>query len=66
MSDDQSKILKVIDERDEAEAAISDIYFLVTGISPQWSNNFGYAEAISDIRDAISVLKQSAKNGREG
>jgi hypothetical protein len=34
--------LQTIDERDRAEEALSQAYFLITGRSPEWSNLFGY------------------------
>jgi hypothetical protein len=44
--------LQTIDERDAAEEALSQAYFLVKGESPQWSNLFGHNEAIEEIDDA--------------
>lgn len=43
-----------IDERDEAESALSKIHLLATGESPRWSNNYGYAEAVERIESAIA------------
>lgn len=37
------------------------MYYLVTGNSPEWSNKFGHAEALEEVADAVSVLKQAAK-----
>jgi hypothetical protein len=53
--------LQLIDERDAAEEAMSQAYYLVTGRSPQWSNMFGYSEALEEIGDAITLLKESLK-----
>lgn len=44
--------LQTIDERDAAEEALSQAYFLIKGQSPQWSNNFGHEEALEEIEDA--------------
>jgi len=41
--------LQLIDERDSAENAIGDAYTLVTGNDCEWSNHFGYKEAIVEI-----------------
>lgn len=48
-------------ERDEAEEAMSQAYYLVTGRSPEWSNIFGYTEALEEISDAVALLKAVAK-----
>lgn len=50
---------QLIQERDEAEEAISQAYYLITGKSPEWSNAFGYAEALEEIDDAQRLLRQS-------
>ena len=49
------QLSQAINERDEAEAALSDAYRAVCGREPEWSNNFHYREAINDMRDASSV-----------
>jgi hypothetical protein len=53
--------LRTIDQRDAAEECLSQMYYLVTGNSPEWSNLFGHEQALEDVGDAVSVLKQSAK-----
>lgn len=57
---------QLMTERDEAEEAISQAYFLVTGRSPEWSNLFGHAEALEEIEDALILLRKavSPKAGR--
>jgi len=52
-------MLKLIDERDDAEQALSHAYFLVTGRSPEWSNLFGHQDALGEIEDALIVLRKS-------
>lgn len=54
-------MLKVIDERDTAEQALSQAYYLVTGNSPEWSNHFGHTEALEEIDTALRLLKSAAK-----
>lgn len=49
--------LKLIDERDAAEQALSQAYYLITGKSPEWSNLFGYAEALQEIDEAQQILR---------
>lgn len=51
--------LELIDQRDAAEEAFSQAYFLVTGRSPEWSNRFGHAEALEEIEDACTLLRKS-------
>ena len=56
--------LKLIDERDAAEQALSQAYYLVTGRSPEWSNVWGHAECLEEIGDAVFILKQAVKSAR--
>lgn len=49
--------LQTIDERDSAEQAISQAYYLIKGESPQWSNLFGYEQALEDIDDAQKCFR---------
>lgn len=58
---------QLLDERDAAEEALSQAYFLITGRSPEWSNLFGYREALDEVdnaqellRDEISSLRSTA------
>lgn len=53
--------LQTIDERDAAEETLSQAYYLITGRSPQWSNMFGYQEALQDIDDAQRCLRAEVK-----
>lgn len=62
--DDERSIGQLIDERDAAEEALSQAYFLIVGHSPEWSNLFGYKEALADIDDAQSILRETAKTAR--
>lgn len=50
---------QLMTERDEAEEALSQTYFLVTGCSPEWSNLFGHAEALEEIEDALILLRKA-------
>lgn len=54
--------LQTIDERDAAEEAVSDIYYRITGRSPEWSNLFGFEHAIEEIQDAFDLVRAVAKS----
>src|SRR3546814_20490929 len=45
---------RTIDERDAAEKALSDAYAIVTGRPPEWSNHFGFKEALDAMEDALA------------
>lgn len=57
--------LETIDARDQAEECVSQMYYLVTGNSPQWSNVFGYEQALEDVSDALALLKKSIPRPRK-
>lgn len=48
---------KLIQERDEAEIALSDMYEAATGRRPEWSNWFGFTEAIEEVANITAGLK---------
>lgn len=52
-------------ERDDAEQALSQAFYLITGRSPEWSNHFGYKEALEEIDDAQRVMRESLSRVRE-
>lgn len=47
---------RLIDQRDAAEAALSETYLIVTGRQPEWSNRFGYRDAVREIREECAWL----------
>src|SRR3546814_637262 len=49
---------RTIDERDAAEKALSDAYAIVTGRPPEWSNHFGYKDALDEMADALAGTAQ--------
>lgn len=51
--------LQLIVQRDAAEEALSQAYFLITGRSPEWSNLFGHDEALEEIDAAQQTLRKS-------
>lgn len=56
-----SKLETAIQERDEAQEAVSQIYYIVFGHSAEWSNQYEIAQAVQDITDAVNALKLAAK-----
>ncbi|EKH6072957.1 ead/Ea22-like family protein [Escherichia coli] len=48
---------QLINERDHAEAALADMYFAATGDRPEWSNWFGFSDAIDAVVDRIADLE---------
>lgn len=57
----EREISGLIDERDKAEEAVSQAYYLIIGRSPEWSSAFGFKEALEEIDDAQHLLRESAK-----
>lgn len=48
---------QLINERDHAESALDDIYFAATGNRPEWSNWFGFSDAVDAVVDRIADLE---------
>ncbi|MEB8201650.1 ead/Ea22-like family protein [Escherichia coli] len=48
---------QLISERDHAESALADMYFAATGDSPEWSNWFGFSDAVDAVVDIIADLE---------
>ncbi|HCS5570572.1 TPA: ead/Ea22-like family protein [Escherichia coli] len=59
---------QLINERDHAESALADMYFAATGDRPEWSNWFGFSDAVDAVFDRIADLeaKQPAPVVPEG
>ena len=55
---------QLIEERDSAEQALSDMYEAAMGDRPEWSNLFGYADAIDDVAQRVSFLDIEAAAGK--
>ncbi|MDI6446191.1 ead/Ea22-like family protein [Cronobacter dublinensis] len=49
--------LQLMEERDNAEEALADMYQAATGECPEWSNWFGYADAIDAVTDRVAELE---------
>lgn len=47
-------MLKLIEERDAAEEALSQAYAIVMGEGPNWSNLFGYQDALNQIERRVN------------
>ena len=58
MADTESEL---IDERDRAEESLSQAYYIVTGRSPEWSNQFGHDQALIEIAETVKLLKDAAR-----
>jgi hypothetical protein len=54
---------QLIDERDSAHAALDDMYEAITGKRPEWSNWFGFADAIEEV-ELIAAGFTSEGNGQ--
>lgn len=61
----EREALAMIDERDRAQDAISQAYYLIIGESPEWSNEFGYSQATMAIDEAQTSLRQSLDSEKE-
>ncbi|ELQ4076429.1 ead/Ea22-like family protein [Escherichia coli] len=48
---------QLINERDHAESALADMYFAATGDRPEWSNLFGFSDAVDAVVDRIADLE---------
>ncbi|EHJ6705994.1 ead/Ea22-like family protein [Escherichia coli] len=48
---------QLINERDHAESALADMYFAATGDRPEWSNWFGFSDAVDTVVDRIADLE---------
>ncbi|HGY8883841.1 TPA: ead/Ea22-like family protein [Escherichia coli] len=48
---------QLINERDHAESALADMYFAATGDRPEWSNWFGFSDAVDAVVDRIANLE---------
>ena|SRR5690606_10708091 len=55
---------QLIEERDSAEKALADMYEAAMGERPEWSNLFGYAEAIDDVAQHVNFLDIAAVTGK--
>ncbi|HHI0248917.1 ead/Ea22-like family protein [Escherichia coli] len=48
---------QLINERDHAESALADMYFAATGDRPEWSNWFGFSDAVDAVVDRFADLE---------
>ncbi|HBM9243513.1 TPA: ead/Ea22-like family protein [Escherichia coli] len=48
---------QLINERDHAESALDDMYLAATGNRPEWSNWFGFSDAVDAVVDRIADLE---------
>ncbi|ECP5531862.1 ead/Ea22-like family protein [Salmonella enterica] len=48
---------QLINERDAAESALADMYQAATGERPEWSNMFGFADAVDVVEERLATLE---------
>ncbi|EDD1994897.1 ead/Ea22-like family protein [Salmonella enterica] len=48
---------QLINERDAAEYALADMYQAATGERPEWSNMFGFADAVDVVEERLATLE---------
>ncbi|EBW5315606.1 ead/Ea22-like family protein [Salmonella enterica subsp. enterica serovar Haifa] len=48
---------QLINERDAAESALADMYQAATGERPEWSNMFGFADAVDVVKERLATLE---------
>lgn len=53
---------RVVEKGDDAEQVLSQMYYLVLGRSPPWSKTFGHQEALSDVKDAMALLRAPTRS----
>lgn len=58
--------MQLIAERDAAEDAFAEAYLLVIGESPEFSNRFGFQEALDEIHGKLSEERAAAAKLPEG
>ncbi|MKM03165.1 ead/Ea22-like family protein [Salmonella enterica subsp. enterica] len=49
----------LINERDSAESALADMYQAATGERPEWSNMFGFADAVDVVEERLATLESN-------
>ncbi|WP_158686373.1 ead/Ea22-like family protein [Cronobacter sakazakii] len=57
--------LQLIEERDNAEEALGNMYQAVIGELPQWSNCFGYADAVDTVSEHLGDEHDSEMKWRD-
>lgn len=50
---------QLINERDCAESALADMYQAATGERPEWSNMFGFADAVDVVEERLATLESN-------
>ncbi|EAS1514245.1 ead/Ea22-like family protein [Salmonella enterica] len=48
---------QLINERDVTESALADMYQAATGERPEWSNMFGFADAVDVVEERLATLE---------
>ncbi|HHR9170617.1 TPA: ead/Ea22-like family protein [Salmonella enterica subsp. enterica serovar Warragul] len=50
-------VFSINDESDAAESALADMYQAATGERPEWSNMFGFADAVDVVEERLATLE---------
>jgi DNA repair exonuclease SbcCD ATPase subunit len=56
---------KAIEERDEAEEFAGNVYYRIMGRSPEWSNKFGYSQALEEITAELAQAIRERDEARK-
>ncbi|WP_419879788.1 hypothetical protein [Citrobacter braakii] len=52
---------QLIQERDDAEEALADMYQAATGERPEWSNMFGFVDAVEEVGELSESLRDQLR-----
>ncbi|EMK7764142.1 hypothetical protein V9P78_003251 [Yersinia enterocolitica] len=53
---------QLINERDHAESTINSMFMAVMSEKPEWSNMYQFIDAVDEVEDFVSILKQRAES----
>ncbi|HDL7425710.1 TPA: hypothetical protein PXN54_004518 [Yersinia enterocolitica] len=53
---------QLINERDHAESTINSMFVAVMSEKPEWSNMYQFIDAVDEVEDFVSILKQRAES----
>ncbi|HDL7646094.1 TPA: hypothetical protein PXO92_002711 [Yersinia enterocolitica] len=53
---------QLINERDHAESTVNSMFAAVMGESPEWSSMYQFIDAVDEVEDFVSILKQRAES----
>ncbi|CQJ32887.1 hypothetical protein AB1E84_001137 [Yersinia enterocolitica] len=53
---------QLINKRDHAESTINSMFVAVMSEKPEWSNMYQFIDAVDEVEDFVSILKQRAES----